>query len=154
MDTAGKYPVTESFSCSSFLCQQMKKISSSILLSSRSCWVLWGRGPPGVSLVRLTDLGAVWAGLCCDALRMVVLHCSGAETGLKISNNSTREKSNLKKNKNLFSVFFVVVVAVALISFSFRGFFVFAFALLASTACFKGWIDTGYIYEPCREATL
>lgn len=80
----------------------MKKISSSILLSSRSCWVLWGRGPPGVSMVRLTDLGAVWAGLCCNALALwvVVLHCSGAETGLKISNNSTREKSNLKKKKN------------------------------------------------------
>lgn len=108
MDTAGKYPVTESFSCSSFFCQQMKKMSSSILLSSRSCWVLWGRGPPGVSMVRLTDLGALWAGLCCNALALwvVVLHCSGVETGLKISNNSTREKSNLKKRKTCLGFFF------------------------------------------------
>lgn len=117
-------------------------MSSSIWLSSRSCRVLWGQRPPGVSMVRITDLGAAGAGLCCDALDLwvAVLHCPGAETGLKISNNSTREKSNLEKSKTCFVLFFCF--ALLLLWFHW-GFFFFPL----STDCFKGWIDTGYIYD-------
>lgn len=95
------------------LCQQIKKISSSIWLSSRSCCVLGGQGPDKVSRVLPKDLGVVKAGLCCVVLVLWVdnLLCIGAETGLNTSNNSTKEKSNLQKRSNLL-VFFVSRVEV------------------------------------------
>lgn len=98
-------------------CQQMKKISSSIWLSSRSCWVYWGHNLAGVGRDLPTGLGPARADLHWDVLglRANGLLSSGAETGVKISNNSTTEKSNLKKQVKLWEVFVVWLNSVCFI---------------------------------------
>lgn len=104
--------MTNFFAINFLLCQQMKKISSSIWLSSSSCRL--GRcRPAGVSRDLQTDLGVVRAGLRCDVLSLWEegLGCEAADMGLKTSNNSTTEKPTLgskkRKGKTLFhSIYF------------------------------------------------